>query len=233
MGVSLDWLKRICERLVQYDPEIIEVVQFGSSVYAPEYAKDVDLLVITRREKAYGGYLDASNPEDILFDVDIVVLEVGKSPTRGFLRNVSGAFKVLYGDGKSILKYVETLGDPTFDEARSSLRVANILMDQALKTENKFDRDRLIREAFDALFNAARIASMTYLSGEVSRWGLIRRSMPEPYKGEFEAFISILHLKYFYNGEYPKESVEEEFSNWFRRVEVYVQKTESDVKGKK
>jgi len=231
MRVSLDWLKRICESLVEYDPEIVEVVQFGSSVYAPQHAKDVDLLVITAKEKVYGGYLDAANP-DVPFNVDVVVLEVGKAPARDFLRNVLGAFKVLYGDGKSILKFVEKLGDPTFDEAMSSLRVANILMDQALKIENMLDRDRLIREAFDALFQAARMASTTYLSIDVGRWGLIKSSLPEPYKGEFEAFISILHLEYFYNGEYPKDRVEDEFSSWLKKVKEYVQRLESEVKEK-
>lgn len=177
--------------------------------------------------------MDSANPEGVPFNVDVVVLEVGKAPARDLLRNILGAFKVLHGDGKSILDYIETLGDPTFEEARSSIRVANILMDQALKTENKLDRDRLIREAFDALFHAARTSSMTYPSTEVGRWGLIRRSIPEPYRSEFEASISVLHLKYFYNGEYPKDRVEEEFSNWFRKVEGYVHKMESGVKGKK
>jgi len=233
MGLSLDWPKRICGRLLEYDPDIVEVVQFGSSVYAPQYAKDVDLLIITGREKVYGGYLDAANPEDVSFNVDVVVFEVDKAPAPDFLRNVLGAFQVLYGDGKSILKYVGILGDPTFDEAMSSLRVANILMDKALETENTLDRDRLIREAFDALFHAARMASMTYLSIELAGWGVVRRGMPEPYKGELEAFISIIHLKYFYNGEYPKDSVQEEFSNWLKRVEEYVNKLESEAKGKK
>ena len=43
---------------MKYDPDIVEVVQFGSSVYASEYAGDVDLLVVTRRVKEYSGYLD-------------------------------------------------------------------------------------------------------------------------------------------------------------------------------
>ena len=34
----------ICKRLLGYDKDIVEIIQFGSSVYAPEYALDVDLL---------------------------------------------------------------------------------------------------------------------------------------------------------------------------------------------
>jgi len=45
----------ICKRLVGYDKDIAEIIQFGSSVYAPEYARDMDLLVITKDKKGYGG----------------------------------------------------------------------------------------------------------------------------------------------------------------------------------
>jgi hypothetical protein len=46
------WLPQICEALLRADPDILAVVQFGSSVYAPELALDLDLLVITKRKKA-------------------------------------------------------------------------------------------------------------------------------------------------------------------------------------
>ena len=223
-------LETICKSLLQYDPDIVEVIQFGSSVYAPQYAGDVDLLVITKDVKDYGGYLDAANPANACFNTDVAVFKVGQMPGKDFIRNVLGAFKILYGDGQQLLKYAEILGDPTFDEAKSSLRVASSLMKLSLETENQLDRDRLAREAFDALFHAARIASMVYLSAEVTRWGLIRRSLPEPYKSRFEAFINILHVKYFYNGEYPEKKARKEFDRWFKKVEKYVHGLESKVK---
>ena len=53
----------------------MEIVQFGSSVYAPEYARDVDLLVITKDKRKYGGYLDCL--ADLLFDMDVVIVSPG------------------------------------------------------------------------------------------------------------------------------------------------------------
>lgn len=50
---SMDPLDGICKRLLDYDPGIVEIVQFGSSVYAPERAEDADLLVITEKSKDY------------------------------------------------------------------------------------------------------------------------------------------------------------------------------------
>jgi len=46
----------------------------------------------------------------------------------------------------------------------------------------------------------------------------------------FNDFISTLHIKYFYNGEYPRENIEEEFNKWFRRVEEYISKLELEAK---
>jgi hypothetical protein len=92
------------------------------------------------------------------------------------------------------------------------LRVARRIFDLAKETVEPLDRDRLIREAFDSLFHAAKIAVMTYLSTEISRWGLPKRILPEPFNLQFRRFIDMLHIKYFYHGEYPKENVEEEFN---------------------
>jgi hypothetical protein len=225
-----EYLKELCRRLLEYDRDIVEIVQFGSSVYAPEFSRDVDLLVITRKAKESDGYLDAANPWDSPINVDILVLNVGDKPREELLRGVLGAFKVLYGSGEHLLRYARGLGDPTFEEARSSLRVAASLLRLALETANPLDRDRLCREAFDALFHAARIASMVYLSTEVGRWGFIKRELPEPYRTSFSEFISALHVKYFYNGDYPKDRVEEEFREWYRRVEAYINGLESKIK---
>lgn len=81
MGAAVqDYLREVCRRLLEYDRDIVEIVQFGSSVYAPELSRDVGLLVVTRSVKEYAGYLDAANPEGGLIDVDVVVLGVGDRP---------------------------------------------------------------------------------------------------------------------------------------------------------
>jgi len=145
-----------------------------------------------------------------------------------FIRGVLGAFNVLYGSGRYILEYAKRLGDPTFEEARSALRVAQRILKLALETRDPLDKDRLFREAFDSLFHAARIASMTYLSTEVARWGML----PEPYNRQFREFINVLHIKYFYNGEYPKDKVKEEFNKWYGMVEEFVRSLEHETKKK-
>jgi len=76
MMLSVGMKEGICKRLVGYDEDIVEIIQFGSSsVYAPEYARDVDLLVITKDKREYGSYLDCL--ADLPFDMDVVVKEVG------------------------------------------------------------------------------------------------------------------------------------------------------------
>jgi hypothetical protein len=93
-------------------------------------------------------------------------------------------------------------------------------------------RERHVRETFDALFHAVRIASMVYLSTEVGGWESIRRGLEEPYRTTFNNFLEVLHIKYFYNGEYPREGLEEEFYKWFKKVEEYISSLESRVRSR-
>ncbi len=225
-------LKAVCEKLLKHDPEVVEVVQFGSSVYAPDLSRDVDLLVISREPKDYDVYLDAVDEANPPFNVDVIVIKPGQELRKELIRGVLGTLNILHGNGRYILEYAKELGDPTFEEARSALRVAQRILKLALEARDPLDRDRLFREAFDSLFHAARIAAMTYLSTEVARWGLLKRMLPEPHDKQFREFINVLHIKYFYNGEYPEERVEEEFDKWCRVVEEFIRSLEHETKKK-
>jgi hypothetical protein len=44
-------LRQLCERLKANDADLVDIIQFGSSVYAPELARDIDLLVTTRSKE--------------------------------------------------------------------------------------------------------------------------------------------------------------------------------------
>ena len=131
--------ERICKRLLGYDKDIVEIIQFGSSVYAPEYALDVDLLVITRDKKEYGGYLDCL--ADFDFTCDVVVREVGEKVKSGFACNILGAFEILYGKGEYLKEMTEDF-EPRFREARSYIRGAKEDMDMARVVEDADDNFR-------------------------------------------------------------------------------------------
>ena len=90
-------LQRIVRALRAVDPDIIEIVQFGSSVYAPRLALDVDLLVLTRAEKDYGVYLDAV--EGYPKNVDIVPKEPGESMGADIALSILTFSKMLYCNG--------------------------------------------------------------------------------------------------------------------------------------
>jgi len=210
------------QKIAWYDKDIVEIIQFGSSVYAPEYAWDVDLLVITKDKKEYGGYLDCL--DDFDFICDVVVREAGDKLKSGFACNILGAFEELYGEGGHLKEMTEDF-EPRFREARSYIRGAKEDMGMAGRGEDEDDRDRRIRTAFNSLFHAARLAAMSYLATENTRWGGIKRRLPLPYKKEFEEFINTLHVDYFYNGNYPA-NYEEAFGKWYKKVEEFVSKLE-------
>ena len=89
----------------------------------------------------------------------------------------------------------------------------------------KEDREWSIRVAFNSLFHGARLAAMSYLATGDARWGGIKRRLPLPYKKEFENFIDVWHVDYFYNGNYP-ENYEAAFEKWYERVEDFVRRLE-------
>jgi len=222
--LSVEMKERICKRLVGYDKDIVEIIQFGSSVYAPEHARDLDLLVITKNKKEYEGYLDSLEGLNLPFDVDVVVKGEDEKLRGDFACQILGAFEVLYGDRKYLSKMTKNF-DPSFEEAYAVLRKAKRNMDSVRELEGKEDREWSIRVAFNGLFHAARVAAMTYLAIENSRWGRLKRRLPSPYKEEFESFINVLHIDYFYNGNYP-ENYEEAFEKWHEKVEDFIRRLE-------
>jgi len=119
--------------------------------------------------------------------------------------------------------------DLTFEEARSSLKVASLLINLASETSNPLDKDLLIREAFESIFYASRVALTTFLLKEVKKLSSVEKD--SFYKDKFKEFFRVLHLKYSCNGDYPKEKFVEEFNLWLENVEKYVNELESKTKG--
>jgi hypothetical protein len=212
-------IEEICKCLLTYDREIVEIVQFGSSVYAPKYAKDIDLLIFTNSNKKVTDYIDFLTDLDLPCNFDVIVKGVGETLNNRLACNILGAYDIIYGSGKWIQKAAAGI-DPTFEDAYKTLRDSKITLD--LSRGNYNEHDWLIRTSFNGLFDAARVASMAYLSIENVRWGTVKKKLPSPYRKEFQMFINILHVKYFYNGDYPKRKVRREFDKWYKRVERYI-----------
>ncbi|MEK7397329.1 MAG: nucleotidyltransferase domain-containing protein, partial [Candidatus Poribacteria bacterium] len=70
-------LDDICNSLLNVDPDIQEIILFGSFVYAPSLARDIDLLVTTSKRKPYEIYSDAI--ADFSKNVDLIIKEIGES----------------------------------------------------------------------------------------------------------------------------------------------------------
>lgn len=220
--------EKICDQLMKYDPHVVEIIQFGSSVYAPKYAVDLDLFVFTKSKKEWAGYFDAVEELNLPYNTDIVVNEINEQLDKSFAVSVFGAHKVLYGDGSFLEKCFSEI-DPTFEEAFIAVQSSRKYMEDALEADNELLKDRHIRNAFNGLFHASRLAAMTYLSTEDGRWGRIKRNLPKPYQEEFEEQINTLHIEYFYSGNYPEENVQKEFKRWANKVEKFISRLKTDI----
>lgn len=88
----------MCAALRRADPDIVEIVQFGSSVYAPALALDVDLIVTRKARKDDDRYFDAVDQAGCPLRVDVVTLEAGEK-LHALAASVWPAHRVLYGSG--------------------------------------------------------------------------------------------------------------------------------------
>jgi predicted nucleotidyltransferase len=215
-------LSDIVERLRQVDPNLCAIVLFGSFVWTPELARDVDVAVISTAPLPLDAYEDAVN--DLPLPVDIVVLRRGEKAGRLALALRVGV--CLWGDRNALREATEEMPVPTFDEARAVLRRARDYLQMGLRQSDPVYRHMDIRNAFNALFDAARLAAMCFLDTEETRWGELRRSLPSPLNERFRRIIETLHVAYFYHGQYPHEQVADAFDRWQGEVATFVDELE-------
>jgi hypothetical protein len=215
-------LRKLCEALLSADPDIVEIVQFGSSVYAPELAKDIDLVVTTRVKKDEEAYWDALAD----WHVDLVVREPGQEMGRDLALSVYVWGRTLYGNDETLKEAKEFMAIPTYEEARKLLIAADEDLALAHQAKDEFFRDRRYRVAFDTLFHAARYAAMTFLGTDDPRWGCLRRELPPPFNARFRELISTLHIQYAYDGNYPKETADEAYARWRQIVARFIDELE-------
>jgi predicted nucleotidyltransferase len=212
--------QRIIRALRANDPDIIEIVQFGSSVYAPRLARDVDLLVVTRAKKEYDVYLDATG--DYSKNVDVVVKEPGENMGADIALSILASSKTLFGNGLTREEARKFMPIPTYASARNYLTMAAEILEKAHQTKDAFFRDGYYRAAFDFLFDAARYTAMTFLATDETRWGDLPKKLPSPFNTRFREIVSKLHVQFKYDGNYPKDKPDEAFQEWHGKVTAFI-----------
>lgn len=188
MKIDESTIEEIRNRLIDYDPEIVEIVQFGSSIYLPDLANDLDLLVFTKEKKGdCFDYLKELEGLDLPPKVDLILHRPGE-PLDGLTLGVLGANKLIYGEGKFLKESTKDY-NPSFDEAWVSLETGKKYMEVSKEAEGELLRDRHRRDAFNALSHAARMASLIYLAKEGLGWRGIEKELPGDLGKKFHVFL--------------------------------------------
>ncbi len=219
--VSDALLDAIVMALRSVDSDLVAVVVFGSAVYAPDFARDIDLLVISKAPKEWERYLDAASAAAKGLEVDVVVKAVGEKA--GKLAGALRAFgRVLFGEENWLWEVTEGMPVPSFDDARRTIGEAEMDAQEAMRSQDAWHADSRWRSAFNWLFEASRRAAMAFLSTEENRWGLLRGQLPQPFQDEFHAIVNMLHLRFWYEGNYPRDNPEWHFQTWRDRVAQFI-----------
>lgn len=212
-------LDSLCATLYAADGDIRDIILFGSFAYAPSLAQDIDLVVTTTNRKDYGVYLDAV--ADFPINVDVIARQPGDRIGDRIAWGIKAVGQVLAGEGETIQE-VMRVPAPTFENVRQLFTRADENWEIAKQEQNPFLRDDKYRDTFNKLFDIARNAAMAYLNSEQTRWGQLRRELPQPFSERFREIIDTLHIDYGYDGNYPINDVDEEFQRYRDIVKQFV-----------
>ncbi len=213
------------------DPDVRDVVLIGSAVYAPELARDYDLVVTTESREAEDEL--RNRLWDVLGDVsgksvDLILRHPGEEISRGIACGILSGW-ILYGQrgiAGEARHYFEEGGGAvaSFDEAKMKIMVADDTFKRAEEVKMVELRYAYYETAFDCLFHGARIAALTFLARDDARWGGLKKELPSPFGERFKETTDTLHVYYAYDKKYPKgrQEIRQEFLNWKEKVERFV-----------
>lgn len=200
-------LEGIVHALRRVDRQVAAVIVFGSAVYAPDLACDIDLLVISREPREWERYYDAAWQAAGGWEVDVVMVRVGEK-VKGLAGAVRAFGRVLWGDAFWLKEVTDGMPVSTFEDARRAIQEGERDAHDALTTQDMAHAEERWRSAFNWLFEAARRATMAFWVTEETRWGELRRQLPQPFQDEFRAIVSTLHIRFRYEGDYPRDNPE-------------------------
>jgi predicted nucleotidyltransferase len=213
-------LEEAVARLRRADPGLRAVILFGSAAWAEEMARDLDLLILTE------GQPEESILHDLLTDlplpVDLVIRRVGEP--LGGLAPAIRAGRLIWGDPRILEEALSGMPVPSPEEVWQTLAAAEDYARLAQEATSPLRRDRHYRTAFNTLFEAARLAVMIYLGTDEERWGRLSRALPPGLAELFRRLIHHLHIRFWYEGEYPKEQAAEAFRLWKEEVQRFIER---------
>ena len=212
-------LENLCATLYAADADIRDIVMFGSFVYAPSLARDIDLVVTTAKRKNYGVYLDAV--ADFPINVDVIARQPGERIGDRIAWGIKAVGQVLAGDGQTIEEVMEVPAPP-FERVRKIFCIADERLSSAQNAQDPYLKDDAYKDAFNKLFDVARNAVMAHLNSEQTRWGQLRGALPQPFSERFREIIDTLHISFSYHGDYPVDDVDEEFRRRRDQVKQFV-----------
>ncbi len=228
-AITDDLLAAIVQAFRDVDADLVAVILFGSAVYAPDLARDLDFLVITCDPKERQRYQEAALQVAGGWEVDVVVCKVGEK-VRGLSGAVRAFGKVLWGEEGWLWEVTKNMPIPSFDDARRTIREAEMDAQEAMRSQDAWHADSRWRSAYNWLFEAARRGAMAFLNTQESRWGVLRGQLPEPFQSEFREFINALHVRFWYEGDYPQDNPEWHFQVWRDRVAQFIDALEGMAK---
>ena len=140
-------LDNLCATLYAADADIRDIVMFGSFVYAPSLARDIDLLITTTKRKDYGVYLDAV--ADFPIDVDVIARQPGERIGDRIAWGIKAVGQILAGDGQTIEEVMQVPVHRLLNEMRKIFCNLQMKIFQMLRTHKiQYIKDECLQRRF-------------------------------------------------------------------------------------
>ncbi|MBU1053869.1 MAG: hypothetical protein KKC46_08570 [Proteobacteria bacterium] len=114
-----------------------------------------------------------------------------------------------------------------FEDTFKTLKEARQKFVLALSMEPA-QRDGQIKLAFFTLYESARLANTMYVARKhyaMEDGGLLSWA-----KSEFQQITETIYLKYYRQGNYPKQDLEADFERWFERIRLHINRLHEGFK---
>ncbi len=212
----------------QTDSGIRDIILIGSAVYAPDMARDYDIVITTisteDKQTLWNRLFDALN-DGAAGDKDVdVILYRASADEIGDLARAILAGRVLWGPGDETIATAKQVFEErggaagSFRYAQAVIECAEDHIAQAQKEEDPKYKAICYKLAFKDLCDGARVAAVTHMAMA----GIIQ--LPVPHDQTFREMIITLKNQYYYELKYPRdpEVAAREFAIWNNKALAFV-----------
>ncbi len=202
--------------MIESDSNVLEAILYGSSVYRPETARDIDIGIVVRNEEVFNRKYRQKIHPAISYVIHEIPLDLYKErclsyKTTGILLKDSGILK-------EYCKRIDGIMD--LELFLTEMELAEDYLNMALNgNKNEIYKRKTIATAFNNLHHAAMTVIQIEGHTSTKQWGMLKSYLTRKQHLEFDNIVDACHKKNgYYKDNLDRDYVLGLFHEWKDRV---------------